>query len=99
MGWTRVGEWLKYTIDATQARAYTLTVRVANVGTGAKFRVEVDGTVVAQPALPNTGGWDAWQDVQIPVSLSQGTHVVRVVMVAANTGASGVGNFGYLKFD
>jgi Carbohydrate binding module (family 6)/PLD-like domain len=100
VGWTRVGEWLKYTIDATEARSYALTVRVANVGTGAKFRVEVDGTPVAERALPNTGGWDSWQDVLIsPVSLSQGTHVVRLIMVAPNTGASGVGNYGYLKFD
>jgi hypothetical protein len=100
VGWTRVGEWLKYTINATEAKSYTLTVRVANLGSGAKFRIEIDGTAVAERTLPNTGSWDTWQDVVIsPVSLSQGTHVVRLVMVAPNAGASGVGNYGYLKFE
>jgi len=100
VGWTRVGEWMKYTINATEARSYTLNVHVANVGTGAKFRVEVDGNLLAEQPLPNTGGWDVWQDVALPsFSLTQGTHVVRLVMFTANTGASGVGNYGYLRFD
>ena len=43
VGWTRVGEWLVYTVNVTQTRTYNLTVRVANVGSGAKFRVDVDG--------------------------------------------------------
>jgi hypothetical protein len=102
VGWTRVGEWLVYTVNVTQTRTYNLTVRVANVGSGAKFRVDVDNASVTGSgvALPNTLGWDTWQDVTISIpNLTQGQHVVRLVMVAANTGSNGVGNYGYLKFD
>ena len=100
VGWTRVGEWLKYTVDVTQGGTYTLTVRVANAGTGARFRLEVDGTDVTGSILvPNTGGWDRWQTVSIPgVVLTQGRRAIRLMMVTRNTENSGVGNYGYLEF-
>jgi hypothetical protein len=101
VGWTREGEWLKYTVNATEARAYTLSVRVANVGSGAKFRVEVDGVDATGPvSVPNTSGWDVWQTVSLSgITLSQGPHVIRLVMVTRNVENSGVGNFGYLSFE
>ena len=100
VGWTRVGEWLKYTVDVTQGGTYTLTVRVANAGTGARFRLEVDGTDVTGSILvPNTGGWDRWQTVSVPgVVLTQGRRAIRLMMVTRNTENSGVGNYGYLEF-
>ena len=100
VGWTRVGEWLEYTVNVTQTRTYQLLVRVANAGTGAKFRVDVDGAHGPQISVPTTGGWDIW-DFTTPISLSltQGTHKIRLWMVTPNTGSPGVGNFGYLRFD
>lgn len=100
VGWTRTGEWLRYTVNATTTRNYSLTVRVANEGTGASFRVEVDGVDRSGAiAVPNTGGWDSWQTITIHnVPLSQGTRVIRLVMVSRNNENAGVGNFGYLAF-
>ena len=100
LGWTREGEWLKYTVNATEARAYAVDVRVANVGSGAKFRIEVDGVDATGPiSVPDTQGWDLWQTVSVSaVTLSQGPHVIRLVMLTRNVENSGVGNFGYLSF-
>lgn len=100
VGWTRVGEWLSYSVDVTQTRSYTLNVRVANIGSGAMFRVEVDGVDLTGPlAVPDTGGWDLWQTVSAPgLTLTQGPHVVRIVMLSRNAQNGGVGNFGYLQF-
>jgi hypothetical protein len=100
VGWTRVGEWLQYTVNVTEARAYTLNVGVANAGSGASFRLDVDGVVLAGPmSLPNTGGWAAWQTVsRSGIVLSQGQHYIRLVMVASNTQNAGAGNYGYLSF-
>jgi hypothetical protein len=77
-----------------------VTARVANVGSGATFRIEVDGVDRTGPiAVPNTGGWDTWQSAAVGgLSLSQGTHVVRLVMLSSNGQNAGVGNFGYLSF-
>jgi HKD family nuclease len=100
VGWTRAGEWLKYTVSVGTTGTYTLETLVANQGTGAKFRVEVDGVdKTGALAVPNTGGWDTWQTVPGPgISLSAGQHVVRLVFLTANTGASGVGNYRSLRF-
>ena len=100
VGKTRVGEWLKYTVNVTQTRSYTLNVRAANVGTGATFRLEVDGSdVTGSLSVPNTGGWDTWQTVSVSgISLTQGQHVLRLVMVSPNAENSGVGDFNYLMF-
>jgi hypothetical protein len=100
VGWTRVGEWLQYSVNVAQSRSYTMSVRVANVGSGATFRVEVDGVPVTGPiAVPDTGGWDAWRTLSIAgISLSQGPRVVRLVMLTRNVQNAGVGNFGFIQF-
>jgi len=101
VGWTREGEWLKYTVNATETDSYVLGVRVANVGSGAQFRLEVDGVDVTGPvSVPNTGGWDVWQTVSLSgITLTEGQHVLRLVMVTRNVENSGVGNFGYILFE
>ena len=94
---TRAGEWMKYTVSAT-AGTYPLAVRVANVGTGAQFHVEVDGVnQTGSVTLPDTGGWQTWQTLPVGnVSLPGGTHVIRFVFDAAGTGG-GVGNFNWFQ--
>jgi hypothetical protein len=100
VGWTRAGEWLTYTVNATEPRNYVLSVRVANLGSGAAFRVEVDGVDrTGSVALPNTGAWDVWQTLSLgAIPLTQGQHVVRLVIVASNAQNTGSGNYGYLSF-
>jgi len=100
VGWTREGEWLNYTVNVTATRNYTVGVRVANIGSGAKFRIEVDGVDLTGPVpVPNTTGWDTWQTISLAgIPLTQGQHVLRLVMVTRNAENSGVGNYGYLSF-
>jgi hypothetical protein len=100
LGWTRETEWLKYTVNATVTRSYVATARVANVGAGAKFRIEVDGVDVTGPiSVPDTGGWDIWQTIPLGnIPLTQGQRVIRLVMLTRNVENTGVGNFGYLSF-
>ncbi|HJR58568.1 MAG TPA: carbohydrate-binding protein [Vicinamibacterales bacterium] len=100
VGWTRVGEWLKYSVNVTETRNYTLNVRVANVGSGATFRIEVDDVDRTGPiAVPNTGGWDLWQTLSVSgISLTQGPRVIRLVMLTRNVENAGVGNFSYFQF-
>jgi len=84
----------------TATRNYTVGVRVANIGSGAKFRIEVDGVDLTGPVpVPNTTGWDTWQTISLAgIPLTQGQHVLRLVMVTRNAENSGVGNYGYLSF-
>jgi hypothetical protein len=99
VGKTRAGEWLKYTVNIASGGTYQLAVRIANVGTGGRFRVEVDGVDKTGPiAVPDTGGWQSWETLTVSgISLSSGQHVVRLVLVTAGT-SGGVGNYNWLQF-
>ena len=58
------GEWLEVSVTVASAGTYALDVRVANIGTGARFRIEIDGIDRTGPMnVPNTGGWQIWQTV------------------------------------
>ena len=95
------GEWLNYTVNVTQARNYLPKVRVANLGSGAKFRIEVDGVDrTGVVAVPNTGAWDVWQTLTLAsIPLSEGQHLIRFVVVAQNAENAGAGNYNYFSFE
>jgi hypothetical protein len=100
VGWTRAGEWLKYTVNVTKSCTCTLDVRIAGVGTGARFHVEVDGRDVTGPmAVPDSGGWQTWRTIsKAGIPLSAGTRIVRLVFDAGTSQNSGVGNYNQLTF-
>jgi hypothetical protein len=98
IGFTGQGEWLKYTVDVAAAGTYTLRLRYANVGTGAKVHVEVDGNDVTEPlALQDTGGWQVWRDLTTTITLPAGTHVVTLSFDTANQQSTAAGNINYLS--
>ena len=96
---TRAGEWLKYTVNVATTGSYTFEARMANIGTGGKFRVEVDGAdVTGLLDVPDTGGWQAWQTVsRSGISLTAGQHVVRVYLATVSS-SGGVGNYNWFRF-
>jgi hypothetical protein len=81
VGWTRPGEWLKYSVEVTTDGTYTLDVLIANKGPATTFHLEVDGANVTGPMLvPDTGDWQRWQTVSKGgISLTPGPHEVRLV--------------------
>jgi VCBS repeat-containing protein len=98
VGWTRAGEWLKYSINVPTAGNYNFDVRVASAGSGGTFHIEVDGVdQTGALVVPNTGGWQVWQTItKSNVSLSVGPHVLRLVM-DTNGPTTGVGNFNWIR--
>jgi hypothetical protein len=98
VGWTRAGEWLNYTVNVAITGTYTLETRVANIGTGARFHVEVDGADALGPiAVPETGGWQRWQTItSAGIPLRAGAHVIRLVFDAASA-SGGFGNYNWFR--
>lgn len=94
IGWVGNSEWLEYTLNATVSSLYTVDVRVAAPGTGRQFHIEMDGTDVSGPVnVPNTGGFQAWQTVNVVIgSITAGSHTFRFVMDANDL------NLNYLEF-
>jgi glucose/arabinose dehydrogenase len=94
IGWVSNGEWLEYTLNATTSAAYMVDVRVAAPGTGRRFHIEMDGVDVSGSInVPNTGGFQAWQSLTVPLgNISGGVHVFRFVFEANDL------NVNYLDF-
>ncbi|MEL6135504.1 MAG: carbohydrate-binding protein, partial [Bacteroidota bacterium] len=106
VGWILAGEWLRYTVNVTQAGTYQLDYRVASAGSSGRFYVEIDGTNVSGSInVPYTGGWQTWTTLTTQgVTLSEGIHTlyVRITgsdfnmndieVTAEHGGSSGGGN-------
>ncbi len=95
IGYATAGEWLEYTVNVATAGTYTLTLRVACEGDGRTLSVAAKGVTIANNvAIPNTAGWQTWQDVVIPnITLTSGTQVIRVTI-----GATDYVNLNYMTF-
>ena len=80
VGWIDDGEFLEFTVSVAQAGTYAVSARVATPQSGRDFRVEAGGASAAV-AVPNTGGWTAWQTVQGgEIALAAGRQVVRLAL-------------------
>jgi hypothetical protein len=98
VGWTKAGEWLTYTVNVATTGTYTLQTRLAALGAGGRFRLDVDGVNRGSIDVPNTGAWNAWQTHPGPtVSLTAGQHVLRVVMEQVGSG-NAVAGFNWFQF-
>ena len=91
------GEWLTYSVTVPTAGVYTFDVRVAAIGHGARFHIEVNGVdKTGELIMPNTGAWQLWTTVtKTGVNLSAGPQTIKVVI--DSIGSSGVvGNINYI---
>jgi beta-glucosidase len=67
IGWLNSGEWLEYTVNPPDSSAiYSISVRVAAPSTGGQLRVRLNGAVLGEINVPNTGGYQNWQTVTLP---------------------------------
>jgi hypothetical protein len=90
VGWIAGGEWLNYSVNVTSGGSYTLSARVAALGQGGTFHIEMDGTnVTGAMRIPDTGGWQAWTTLSTPVNLTAGAHVMRIVFDTGGVNAAG----------
>jgi endonuclease/exonuclease/phosphatase family metal-dependent hydrolase len=99
VGWLPATEWLKFTVNVASTGSYTLNARVADIGAGGSFHVEVDGNnVTGSLAVPDTGDWQSWTTVsRSGISLTAGQHVIT--FAADTNGTSGVmGNLNWMEF-
>ncbi len=79
---------------------YALDLRIANVGTGARFHVEIDGVDRTGPiSVPKTGEWQTWQTLtRTGLSLTAGSHVITLVFDTGTAENGGVGSYNWVRF-
>jgi hypothetical protein len=97
VGWIAPSEWLAYSVDVPSAATYRLELRVAANGPGGRVHVEFNGAdKTGAMTVPNTGGWQNWTTIGVPVALSAGVQQMRLVFDAA--GSTGiVANVNYIR--
>jgi endoglucanase Acf2 len=81
IGWIEDGEWVEYTIDVAKEGLYKIIPQTASVPGGGKLHIEFNGEdLTGKIDVPVTGGWQFWQDIDIPaVQLNAGKQVMHVV--------------------
>ena len=94
VGWIQPGEYLRYNINVATRGRYKITARVASPNSGAHFKLKLNGTDLGgRFGVPNTGNWQAWQNVSVDASLDQGAHELEAYFETGNF------NLNYVDFE
>ncbi len=84
VGWIDTNDWMNYNINVASAGWYTVQYRVASPNaTGQVVLSQNAKDISAVSIVPNTGGWQAWTNVNSRVYLNAG---VQSLGVFAKTG-------------
>lgn len=76
--WTR-NDTLAFWVQVKEPGAYALGIRMANHSNNNKIQLWLDGIYARDFSLPNTGGWNAYKNVELDtVFLDQGLHVIEL---------------------
>jgi hypothetical protein len=81
LGWTATGQWFRYTVNASAARSYTVTLRVASpsgVTDGLHIASSSGANLSGSVNIPDTGGWQDWASVTVTVTLAVGQQTLTV---------------------
>src|SRR5690606_36525955 len=69
------------TVQVASSGTYTVNFRVSSWSSGRKIALTVDGGTGCTVNVPNTGGYTAFTTVTAPLSLTAGTHVIRLTYI------------------
>ncbi|HUK34875.1 MAG TPA: carbohydrate-binding protein, partial [Vicinamibacterales bacterium] len=92
IGWIAAGEWVNYTVSVPAAGSYTATLRVASPGGGGSLHIGFNGpsSVWKTVAIPETGDWQAWTSVAVPVTLGAGVQQMTLLFDTAGFNVSAI---------
>ncbi len=81
IGWTRLGEWLTYSVLVKNTATYQIHFYVASSYDSGKLHLECDGkNLTGILAVPNTAGFQNWTSVKKTVKLSAGPHLLKLAI-------------------
>ncbi len=90
VGWTIAGEWLAYSVTVGTAGAYNVALKVASpYGTG-KVHVTSGAAGTAVTSVPNSGGWQNWTTVVMPITLAAGPQSLKVMIDSGDFNIAGI---------
>jgi len=83
IGWIEDGEWVKYTIEILWTGRYAMSLRVASPNSTGKLRLLLDDQIIVDDtAIPPTGGWQNWDNIETEaIELPSGKHQLKVYFI------------------
>ena len=80
VGWLDNEDWLDYKVAAATGGEYQLRLRVARPAGGLQGQAQVraGNTILTSFAIPETGGWQNWRTVEVPIVLPSGAQTLRL---------------------
>lgn len=64
VGYNDPGEWREHTVNVTGG-TYTISARVSSAVNGGKLVIKLDGNALATIDVPNSGGWQSYQNPSV----------------------------------
>ncbi|MCE7067962.1 carbohydrate-binding protein [Dyadobacter sp. CY326] len=93
VGYIDDGDFLDYNIKLAAAGTYSANFRIANsYGAGIIQIKNGSGALLGQINVPQTGGWQSWETIGIPLTLPAGSQLIRLSIV------SGAFNLNWFEF-
>jgi Carbohydrate binding module (family 6)/Secretion system C-terminal sorting domain len=94
VGWIDNQDWMNYRIYVDSAGTYLAGFRVATPYANASFEVlDNNGSVLANVNVPNTGGFQSWQTVTVPIRLKRGGDTLWIESTSWD-----IWNFNWMQF-
>tara|TARA_X000000368_G_scaffold241863_2_gene191077 strand:- start:2170 stop:4632 length:2463 start_codon:yes stop_codon:yes gene_type:complete len=79
VAFVNAGDYLVYTISAPGIGPYSIDYRVASLGGSQGFEVSIDGEVVDNQTIPDTGDWQNWTTITSSTfDLVVGLYTLRI---------------------
>ena len=78
VGYISDGDWMEYDVDVVNSGTYILNYRVASKKGGGSIELLVDGVTQGTTGVDATGGWQDYKTINTTVSLSSGSHTIRL---------------------
>ena len=98
VGFTKEGEWLRYTVNVTQAGIYNLQARVASSGPGGYYHVSFDGQdATGNLFVPQTNAFQTYTTMVSPSFHLQPGQQVMQVTLDGNGPTDSMGNFNWFS--
>lgn len=81
IGYTKAGEWTKYTVNVETGKRFILTARAASGADHSGFSLFLDGKSISDTIrIPNGGDWDSYSEISIgEANIEAGIHELKIL--------------------
>ena len=96
------GDWVRYAnVDFGTAGAVSFQARVASPLDGGEIELHLDhldGPLIGTGSVPDTGGWQNWQNISCPVTGARGVHFLYMKFGSLVGNTTGLFNVEWYQF-